>query len=227
MNTKKVKKLRIWGLLCLVILTSCYSPFDIVYGRMDRKSTFFQNEYSPIDTLIINKIILCKNEIETRDFRFYSKGKININANYFGGTIVKSLNRKFKNVKFDFDSDTTRKGNCYYIKNRSLPSNYHLDLKYKNDYNINLTLNIEYNSGRNSESDGFWGLVKLEGDSHELKYVLRVAISNSNELIYVDNVRTTVKVLSEKDETINYEVPQNIIDSLVTKSLAEYKKRLK
>ena len=67
----------------------------------------------------------------------------------------------------------------------------------------------------------------LDRDFHSIHHTLTIAILKKRKLIYMNNYFYHESIYSEHDEDVNYKIDKGIIGILVTKSLAEYHKRLK
>jgi hypothetical protein len=90
------------------------------------------------------------------------------------------------------------------------------------------TLTITSNSGKHIQGGG--GMEPAEdmgNDKHILEYKLITSIYQNDTLIYMDNRTHWTEVFSERGEQLMYQVPQVVIDSLVTLTLQEYFKRVK
>jgi hypothetical protein len=67
----------------------------------------------------------------------------------------------------------------------------------------------------------------LGDDKHFLEYKLVTSIYRNDTLIYMDNRTHWTEVISERGQQLEYQVPQEVIDTLVKLSLEEYFKRMK
>ena len=82
-------------------------------------------------------------------------------------------------------------------------------------------------TSRNTEGGGGLELVyDMGNDKNWIEYKLVTAIYQNDSQIYMDNHGFRTEFFSERDEQVKCQVPQIVIDSLVTLRLQEYFKRM-
>ncbi|MCC5929450.1 MAG: hypothetical protein JJU28_09415 [Cyclobacteriaceae bacterium] len=80
---------------------------------------------------------------------------------------------------------------------------------------------------RNIEGGGGLTFVEYMGnDRHSFEYKLVTSIYQNDTLVYMDNRAYWTEVFSERGERLRYQVPQVVLDSLVSLTLKEYFKRV-
>jgi len=194
-----------------------------------RSNHHFKKNYSEIDSIEKVSIRLCKDR--KIPILGYTSGSITFNSKSLRSKILNSIKEKHFYVaehdeldRFLWDTNCDNliarnfKDSNKSIKNKNTTSN---------KYFINISLHLTYMTRKNIEyGAAFEPSVDIGNDAHEIKYKFVLALFKNKLLEYMDRQIYRITIFSPRNENINYEVPQKIIDSLVTKSLAEYKKRL-
>lgn len=212
-------------------LTSCKGFFwyENLYARESRIQRMFQNSYEAQDTFIIKQIKIC-HDVEVPNSREITNSRILFNYNSIENIIKKSYS-KLLPISFVFlDREQLIETDCrYFFK---LPP---INLKEVN-YEIggqtgNVILPILIISSQSAKRfEGYGGMDFIEDmgdDRHLLRYKLVTSIYKNDSLVYVDNRAYWTREVSERGIDLQYEVPEIIIDSLVSLSLEEYFKRVK
>lgn len=227
-------KVRIYIFFFLLLFTSCKSHLFYLdsYSRDGKRTTFHKKEYKKPNSIFLNSIVFCKQKKDPTYLQYYKTGgDIIFNINSLEKIIRKSLKNSFINITHDEHIDDIKWSNsCKNIDSNTFRNKEILPNSFSSKrYHIQVSFNIDYLIKKNLESDvsGGFTYADLGDDLSEIKYKLVVALFFKDDLIYMDNHAHWTKIYSKRGEKLHYEVPQNIIDSLVTKSLAEYKKRLK
>lgn len=219
-------------ILLSLILYSCKGSlfYTNLYTRDGRSSSYFKKEYRQKDSIILNSINICKqsrkppNKFNQTDgylifdvWSLENSLKIVIENNL---SIINALPERVNPWNF----------NCLDIKRRHLIKNKP-DYDIHNDAKIHMDVyfNIKDMTAENLDVDisGPLTYFDLGNDITKIEYKLIIALFHQDNLLYMDNQAYWTEVFSKRGEKLQYKVPQNIIDSLVTKNLAEYKRRLK
>jgi hypothetical protein len=212
-------------LFCLIFF-SCKTAFfyEDSYTRLDRKNTIFKKRYDKINSIEIRNIEFCFiKKLPTN--RFKKRLTTNGNILYDTNSIVKSLNHSldnhFKYINFIPEENQIWNPNCdnftkYDFKNIKDNSGLRTDLAH----NVRISFIIESYTTKNFEIDHF--LYVFDDDKHFVKYLLILSIYEGKEIIYLDNSVHWKSIYSERNEQLNYEIPQSTIDSLVNTSLEKY-----
>lgn len=228
-----LKKITMRNLVFILLLSTslvnCKSMFfyEDSYSRKNRKNTHFEPIYSSIDSVIIRKFILCEENLEAVN---KTDGQIEFNRVKLKSSVVKSLRDKFQSVRYVLNyGSIDRNDNCeQYIHNNFLKSKESFYQNQTSNYILDISFSIEYISSKNTDVDAMSASPynDLGNDKHAIEYKIILALSKENTLIYLDNQAHWTKVFSERGEQLQYEVPQKVVDSLVSLSLEEYYKRL-
>lgn len=219
-------------LLFSFLIVSCYAHdyYLTYYYRSDRGNTYFEKKYlKPIDTVNLSRIALCKRGT-FGEGKLSTRGKLNIKIDKVQENIINSLQNHFVFVNTNLKGSSKWASFCKkQNKKEILSDSYKYNLNNTINYNMFLSFKVEYKSSRDSSIDSFYsGAVELlDNDEHVVKYALHLTIFHDYKPIYMDNSGHTMILETQLNENINYDVPKHVIDSLVTKSLEEYRKRLK
>jgi hypothetical protein len=213
---------------------SCNTAFFNVegtYTRQGKASSYFEQKYNLIDTPIYADVRICKTEKIITVEKFKTNSKITFDTESINLHLKESLNKKFKNIIHYSKEKTFWFNNCRDLNKKKVLNSDISDISFSKHkgYEIKINFDVTYSTRKKADVDAtiITTYEILDYDVHFMEYKLIFAMFNNQKLIYMDNNVTWESVDSKRGEKINYEVPQNIIDSLVTKSLAEYKKRLK
>lgn len=219
-------------LVILLCLTSCKNRFFYtdLYTRTDRQARYFQEVYSKQTEFNLSSIGIC----HFTELRGNALAMSSSNIFFHRDSLESNLEQAYfellplsvKPLKKSYFFDR----NCNFL-GRILPESKKVlspqsESKYRNV--ILPQLSITSNSGKHIEGGG--GMMPAEDmgeDMHLLEYKLTTAIYQNDTLIYMDNRTHWTEVFSERGELLNYQVPQVVIDSLVTLTLQEYFKRVK
>ncbi|MBX2947294.1 MAG: hypothetical protein KF725_15805 [Cyclobacteriaceae bacterium] len=138
--------------------------------------------------------------------------------------------KSFSDVKFVSNSKTSFDANCHFAA-KVLPQNFKISENDSSERYSNIIipqLRILSKSIKSVYWGGPMGFSEDMGDDkHLLEYKLITSIYKNDTLIYMDNRTHWTEVFSERGEQLHYQVPQEVIDTLVTLSLEEYFKRVK
>ncbi|QOI98553.1 MAG: hypothetical protein HRU69_14150 [Flammeovirgaceae bacterium] len=218
--------------LCICLnLTSCKNAFFYtdLYTRANRKSTFFEKNYDAINTLTINDIRICR-EFDWPGTRYQTRGRILFQRDSLEESIRNALENHFSKVIYETSQKPFWDENCdsIVVKNYRSKARAFVGSKHK-EHSIFAALNITPRTAKNIDA----GILieapfpDLGNDIHRIEYKFIVAIFKNESLIYMDSRSHWTEVFSERDEQLHYQVPQEIIETLVTLSLEEYFKRVK
>ncbi|MBL7844504.1 MAG: hypothetical protein JNK44_11620 [Cyclobacteriaceae bacterium] len=212
--------------------TSCKNAFFYtdLYSRANRKSTFFEKNYNPINTLTIDEIRICR-EVDWPG-RHRTRGKIFFQRDSLEESIRNALENHFNKVIYKASQKPFWDENCdsIVVKNYRSKAKAFEGQEHK-EYSIFAALNIVPQTSKNVDVGqvgvGQVEFIDLGNDIHRLEYKFIVAISENRTLLYMDSRSHWTEVFSERDEQLHYQVPQEVIETLVTLSLEEYFKRVK
>lgn len=208
-------------LLLVLILSSCSKNFLMLedyYARASRKERKFLKSYHKTDSICIPIIKFH----QRANLGTGAKGGASLTGNDIENLLrlsySKSFNRPF--CSSNKESIILRDVN---FKKRSLDN-----CSTCCDEIIVPYLTITSYSYKNTEGGGGLTFVTDMGnDRHSFEYKLITSIYRNDTLIYMDNRMYWGKDLfSERGERLRYQVPQVVIDSLVTLTLQEYFKRV-
>jgi hypothetical protein len=207
-----------------MFLSSCKGHFfyEDLYTRANRREIKFAELYRKQDTFCISKIQFCHlighRGINTSSSIFFDPKSI-------GNSLKLSYSKFFQPLSCNRNKENIENiiiQNCYSTEKK---------LKLFNNCCDNIILPkliITSNSGKNTEGGGGITFVQDMGDDrHLLEYKLITSIYQNDTLIYMDNRAYWTRVISERGEQLHYQVPQEVIETLVTLSLEEYFKRVK
>lgn len=205
-----------------ILLSSCKNYFFLedFYARANRKEKFLLESYPTNRTFCIPRIEYC-HQIDYRanitccGISFDQKSIGNsLNLSFAGLFHLSSCNKNeesfiIQNCSSGVEKNGSASNNC--CDNRIVPK-----------------LIITSNSGKNTAGGGGLTFVEDMGDDrHLIEYKLITSIYQNDTLIYMDNRAYWTRVASARGEQLQYQVPQEVIDTLVTLSLEEYFKRMK
>jgi hypothetical protein len=188
------------------------------YGRANRKERKFLKSYQETDSICIPKI------------RFHHKsntgrgttGSLSIRQEDIVSSLSQSYSNSFNLSFCGSNKDSPSIEDSFLKNNRDI---YH-DM-YGKEVIVPDLIITSYTS-RNIEGGGGLTFVEDMGnDRHRVEIKLVSSIYQNDTLVYMDNRTYWTEVLSERDERLRYQVPQEVIDTLVKLSLEEYFKRMK
>ncbi|TCK67226.1 hypothetical protein DFQ05_0999 [Winogradskyella wandonensis] len=215
--------------LCFLVM-SCVAIDDYrnFWYRHDKRSTYFQKIYEPIDTLKINRLMLCKRQEKIELRRYKTEGNLLIKTKEIEKNIIAALKKHFSSIDYKVKEDNLTKYNCGFLNEENILTGiYKPHLVPTYGYNADITFEIKSNSFRDHYKDGFYGGTDLlDQDKHNIQFIIRIAIFYDDVLIYFDNYEHFVARISEIDKDVEYQMPHGVVVSLVNKSLMEYNKRL-
>lgn len=219
--------------LCITFLSSCldFKYFTNKYSRDSKSSTFFQKSYTTVNDIKLSKIRICKKRNDpSRTNIEKTQGNVIFDINSIKNSLKKHLKSNLKNLNYKNNQDVNWDKSCKNLTHKTLQKKELLPESYlKEDYHMEVAFNINYVTKKNLDISGYWGssdYADLGNDISKIEYKLIIALFYQNNLIYMDNQAHWTEVFSKRGEELHYEVPQGVIDTLVTKSLAEYKKRM-
>ncbi len=220
--------------ICLLFLAglslnSCKNSFFYadLYTRADRKSKFFMRSYSRQTEFSIHKIQAC-HFTETTG-RLSTSGKIHFNRDSIELTIQQAYSRRLNITSISTSKQDLFDKKCTLPDELVTPSHDLSQGGEKACKSMILTLfSVSTKSIKRTEGGGgITPAFDAGDDKHLLEYKLTTAIYQNDTLIYMDNRTHWTEVFSDRGEQLMYEVPQVVIDSLVTLTLQEYFKRVK
>ena len=230
MNSLEYKRFMFSSLCFLIMSCVAIDDYRNFWHRGRRESTFFEKMYLPIDSISINRIVICKQKNEVKRQKFQTKGQLNIIVEDTEKDLINVLKKNFNHVDYEIRNDTTGSFNCNYLtQNNVLSGDYNKFLRKTQDHSIEITLNMLYKSGRaiRQNFDGGGSVSVLDYDSHHIISHLRLAIFKSNELVYMNNYIHSKTMSAGLDEDVSYKIKKSTIDSLVNMSLEKFYNRLK
>lgn len=202
--------------------------YENLYARESRIQRIFQNSYEAQDTFIIKQIKIC-HDVGSAAYAG-TVGRILFNFHSIENSLKESYS-KLLPVTFEHQGkEGLLEVDCrYYFK--VPPDNLQ---EIANDLesctgNVVLPILIIFSkSSKRLEGGGGMEFVEDMGDNlHLLMYKLITTIYKNDSLVYVDNRAYWTREVSERGIDLQYDVPEVIIDSLVSLSLEEYFKRVK
>jgi hypothetical protein len=216
--------------LCLffvVSLQACKGPvfYSETYVRADRKSRFILDVYSVKDQMNIYQtgislIVNPANRLSTSSEISFSKDSID-------RSVKKALSGIFTNSRLCCEQSLDF-GQDYNSKDEVLRFNLLNESDLCRCEQMVLIPQLRITSKSIKSVDFGAGLVYDTGDDkHLLEYKLVTSIYRNDSLIYMDNRTHWTEVISARGEQLQYQVPQEVIDTLVKLSLEEYFKRMK
>lgn len=197
------------------------------YTRADRGSRLFHEQYSTENDYCLGEIRNC-HFIKTPGF-LSSSGKIFFTLDSIENTLRMSYSRQLSVISVE---PTER---VFFDRNCAVPPgviNSESDILSRESekrcpFLIYPQFEVMSNSIKNMDGGGgMEAAMDMDDDKHLLEYKLTTAIYQNDTLIYMDNRTHWTEVFSERGEQVIYQVPQVIIDSLVTLTLQEYFKRM-
>jgi hypothetical protein len=205
-----------------MILSSCGKNIFMLenyYGRPNRKERKFLESYQKVESICIPKI---KFHHEGNTGRG-TKGGASLTRHDIENSLRLSYSNSFNLPLCDSNQESVIPRDLDFIA-RSLENNNSCC-----DLTIFPYLIITSYSYRDSDGGGGSTFaVNLDNDRHSFVYRLVTSIYQNDALVYMDNRSYWGKdVFSERDERLRYQVPQEVIDTLVKLSLEEYFKRMK
>ena len=218
-------------LLLSSFLYSCKSHvfYEDLYARKNGKQKMFQEAYQKLDNYCINQIKIC-HFTEPPGIKWAITGSsISLDQNSIENSLKQSYSRLFQISYYEREIGYLLKNDCNSIEHilttnqKSESTNFTC---YRNM--IIPQLSITSKSGKRIEGGGGMEFAEDMGDDrHLLEYKLITSIYRNDSLIYMDNQAHWTSVHSERGEKLNYMVPQEVIDTLVTLTLQEFFKRVK
>lgn len=214
----------------IIFLISCKSSLNYFesYARDGKKSTYLKKKYKRIDAINKVKIKLCKErEIPILG---HTDGAITFNSKSLKEAIVNSMKNHFKNIEHKESNTGAWSWGCEQVnaknyrnsKTELAESNTNTEKNY-----VDVTFQLKYMTSKNIEYGAFFeSSADLGNDAHQVKYKIIVALFKNGVLEYMYNQAHWTVILSERSEKLHYEVPQEVIDTLVNNSLKEYYNRL-
>ncbi len=209
-------------------LISCKNSFFYtdLYTRADRKSKFFTQSYSRQTEFCIQNIEAC-HFTETTGL-LSTNGKIYFNRDFIELIIQQAYSRNLNVSSISTSKQDFFDKKCT-IPNKLLAASnapsHRIEMLCKNfvlpQFSIS-TKSIKRTEGGGGMTPAF----DVGDDKHLLEYKLTTAIYQNDTLIYMDNRSHWTEVISDRGEQLIYQVPQVVIDSLVTLTLQEYFKRI-
>ncbi|MCH6198847.1 hypothetical protein MMU07_04615 [Aquiflexum sp. LQ15W] len=217
-------------ILTLLFTISCKNSFFYtdLYTMADRKSRFFLDSYAKETGFALSQISVCQ-DVELAN-RLRTPGLIK----FFPDSIKSGLTSAFKNnmtikkeitsTRYYMDSDCRFEDE---VLAKGLISSIQSACQ-DCEAVIIPQLKITSKSLKNTYWGGPTGFSEdLGDDKHLLEYKLVTSIYRNDTLIYMDNRTHWTEVIGARGEKLQYQVPQEVIDTLVKLSLEEYFKRMK
>lgn len=189
----------------------------------------FQNGYQNQDTFCVQKVKICHFS-EIPGLRYAITGSsISFDYSAIESSLKHSYSRLLQISICKNDHNSHLQQDCNYTE-KTLSKNLKADYSADNEYCANILipqLSISSKSGKRIEGGGGMEFAEDMGDDkHLLEYKLITSIYKNDTLIYMDNRAHWTEVISERGKKLHYQVPQEIIETLVTLSLEEYFKRV-
>jgi len=219
-------------ILITILFASCKGllPYSKYYERDSRNSTFLKNSYQKTNFIKVSKMVLCQNRNESDIRVSKTKGDLVFNKMQIEKSIQNSFQKSFSNIIYEPNKITNWETSCNnFTKDILMNKNIIPKNETNRAYHMWISFDIDYTIEKNLDFSGFWGASTYEDiadDISKIKFKLVTSLFYNDSLIYMDNHAYNTWIRTVRGKPFYYEVPQNIIDSLVTKSLAEYKKRL-
>jgi hypothetical protein len=218
-----------WLVFLFFLLGSCKNAFFYtdLYTRTNRKSTYFQREYDDIGSMSLDHLSICR-EIKV-PIMYSTSGMIFFHRDAISNSIVEAIDSRFTISENLLKSNSFWDRNCGEIAKR----NYRIrkfgrDNSENKGYSFFGEFSVVAQTTRNIDSGPVVvTAVDLGNDIHRLEYKFTAALFDNGKLIYMDSRTHWTEVISDRGEQLYYQVPQEVIDTLVKLSLEEYFKRIK
>lgn len=211
-----------------LLLFGCknHAFFTDLYARDGRKNFLVLNAYPKVLEAQISSIHICHNNEPTISG---TGSRVILDRHAIKSSISLAFAHHFEVRDLAMPGNAFFDRNCNYQQTEALEkAGLKSHRPKREEIDLSPILEIITRSGKRTEGGG--GLEFLEDmgdDKHLLEYKLTTAIYQNDTLIYMDNRTHWTEVFSERGEQLMYQVPQVVIDSLVTLTLQEYFKRVK
>ena len=216
---------------CKSYLFHHHELYNNSYSEKGRNFTYHKEQYQKIDSIQLNEIRICKKRNKDTLSVTNTDGDIIFDLTTLEKSIAKSINNKWKNIKYNHGSEKKWNKSCVNLKRKNLLNKKLLPKSYASKkYHLLISFNIEYSTEKNLDLSGFWGASTYEdigNDISKVEYELVSAIYYRDSLLFMGNQTYRSWFLSNRGEKLNYEISEGVIDTMVNKSLDEYYKRLK
>lgn len=219
-------------ILCLsFFLCSCKSHvfYEDLYARKNRKQMMFKEAYQNQDNYCIHSLKIC-HFVELPGIRRAITGSsITLNQNIIESSMKQSYSRLLPISYCETETGFSFKQDCNSIAKSLIINQTNSSNSFDCCGNMIIPhLSITSQSGKRIEGGGGMEFAEDMGDDrHLLEFKLVTSIYENGSLIYMDNQAHWTRVRSERGEQLHYQIPQEVIETLVTLSLQEYFKRVK
>jgi len=217
----------VFFIIVFASLISCKNSFwyTNLYTRKSSKLKQFRENYKAVDNVQLGKLHLCYSYNRSRK---QVVGNLQVETSQLIDSLLESYSRKFDHLNVSESAISIDGTRCLFDSKKSINA-LHQGTKSTIETPVKLycQLSVIVASQRNLEGGGGLELTEDMGnDKHLLEYYLITALAQGESLLYIDNRVHWSEAFSERGEQLKYEVPQIVIDSLVTLSLEEYFKRV-
>lgn len=176
-------------------------------------------------------MVMCQNRNESDIRVSKTKGDLVFNKIQIEKSIQNSFQKSFSNIVYEPNKITKWETSCNNFTKEILMNKSIISKNESNrPYHMWISFGIDYTIEKNLDFSGIWRASAYEDigdDISKIKFKLVTSLFYKDSLIYMDNHAYNTWIRTKRGKQFNYDIPEQIIDSLVTKSLAEYKKRLK
>jgi hypothetical protein len=214
-------------MLTLVILTvacknSIFYPNHFI--RQNKKSTFIKSGYAYEDSILL-KVNLC--HYHNLEWTPNTTGNLVLNPLQIQHNLIQSYSRYFSFIQepkiekayFGVDCDIKAED----ILSKATPQKDGIHSSPQ----LFASLRISSASMKRLEGGGGLEIAEDMGDDkHRMEYKLITSVYKNGTVIYMDSRIHWTNIFSDRGEQLKYQVPQVVIDSLVTLTLQEYFKRM-
>lgn len=212
-------------------LLSCknYTFYSGLYTRADKRTVLIDGRYSPKAEYCLPVFRSCHSIEFPGNALGMSTGSIYFSRDSIEGSLLASFQKHFSLSACAPEKPSFMDSECpmpdkFYSGN---PGCSQLDSDSMCRGIIYPVLIVTSSSGKHIEGGGGIEPASDSGkDKHILEFKLVTAIYEGDTLIYMDNRTHWTEVFSQRNERLEYHVPQIVIDSLVSLTLQEYFKRL-
>ncbi|MCH6198851.1 hypothetical protein MMU07_04635 [Aquiflexum sp. LQ15W] len=215
-----------------IFCCSCKSHvfFEDLYARKSSREKYFRRDYVPVEATCIFQGRVC-HDIDIPGLpQGITNSRIFFDHDSITSLISIAFSEAFPGSSLNQVSGISNWRHCDYVgKDLSgifdLPSSFQSQACNRIVY---LQLQITTQTGKRIEGGGGLEWAEDMGDDrHLIEYKLITSIYQNDTLIYMDNRAYWTRVASARGEQLHYQVPQEVIDTLVKLSLEEYFKRMK
>lgn len=216
--------------ILLFVISSCKNGFFYtdLYVRKTSSLKHIQKHYESDYKIKVAGLHFCLLENPSGIVR-KSVGSLTITHSQIVDNLITSYGNRFEDFAFNEKSIDISNAQCRWQNKESIIQSIKDDPKNcESQIELYAQLKLVIESQRNLDGGGGLELTEdLGNDKHVMEYFLITALSKDGSLIYMDNIIHWTEVFYDRGEIIQYNIPQETIDSLVTLSLEQYFERVR